>query len=165
MVNTCSQELASDNKLRGVLEYCLVLLGNSVPKTKLFKVVYLSDFGAYYFTGEPISGHLYKKRDHGPVADTLFALVDEMVSSREMAIKAGNKAKFHSLITEPKYIDLLTDEQKQIVKEVCNEWKSKKTEVIENFTHNQRPWALSKKDEIIPYELILQEEHPYIPVA
>lgn len=153
-------------KLRGMLEFCL-LHGSKfgkVPKTKLFKLVYLGDFSAYYYFGHPISCEQYNNRTYGPVPDPLFYLVDEMITNGDIHTEEGGKgANFHKLAIEPKYVSCLNDEEKVLLKKICEYWTSKPTEDIVNFVHSQRPWSLTKKDEPIPYELILQEIHPYQP--
>lgn len=154
-----------DQRLRGMLEY-LLLYGSKmggVPKTKLFKLVYLSDFSNYYFTGKSISGHVYKNRDYGPVPDALFVLVDEMKRAGDIKVEDGEQAQFHKLVVQPRHMGYLTEAQKQLLEKVCRYWRDKSTQHIVNFAHHQRPWFLTKKDEKIPYELILQEGHPFLP--
>jgi len=155
----------SEQKLRGVLEYCL-LHGSSlgkVPKTKLFKLIYLADFSKYYFEGKSITDEVYKNRPHGPVPDALFALVDEMTESGDILVECGKMANFHRLAVEPTAVKYLTKNDIKILKDVCDYWKDKPTEKVEEFSHNQRPWFLTEPNEVIPYELILQETHPYKP--
>jgi uncharacterized phage-associated protein len=161
-----NQELKTDNKLKALVEYCLLngsTLTQGVPKTKFFKLVYLCDFANFYYYGKPITDKIYKKRDWGPVPDTLFVLTDEMIGSDDIKISDGDKAKFHRLNRKPEYISYLTEEELKIAKKVCDYWKDRKAGEIINFTHDQRPWALSKEDDIVPYELILQEENPIHP--
>lgn len=160
-----SESNTQENKLRGMLEYCL-LNGSShgkIPKTKLFKLIYLSDFTSYYSTGKSISGLEYKNREYGPVPDVLFFLVDKMVESGDIVIEDGSLASFHKLAIEPKYLKNLTEGEEKILSEVCDYWSKKSTGEIVDLTHKQRPWALTKEDEVVPYELILQENHPFKP--
>jgi len=157
--------VSKDRKLRGILEYCL-LHGSGyekVPKTKLFKLIYLADFSSYYFAGNPISGQPYRNRDYGPVPDALFALVDGMEELGDLVIESGEKASFHRLAVEPKNIKYLDGEEKRLLSQICKFWRNKPTDEIVSFVHSQRPWSLTKKDEGVPYELILQENHPYRP--
>jgi hypothetical protein len=44
------------------------------------------------------------------------------------------------------------------MKEIGAKWKNKNTQDIVNFTHNQLPYTICRVDEIIPYELITQED-------
>lgn len=154
-----------EQKLRGILEYCL-LHGSTigkVPKTKLFKLIYLADFSAYYLRGNAISELTYKNRPHGPVPDELFALVDELVESGDIDVEEGRLAFLHKLTVEPTHIKFLDKEEKALLEVLCKYWKAKPTKTIVNFTHAQRPWCLTNDGEEVPYELILQEDHPYLP--
>lgn len=44
------------------------------------------------------------------------------------------------------------------MKKIANKWRDKKTKDIVNFTHNQLPYFLCRDNEVIPYELITQED-------
>ena len=45
-----------------------------------------------------------------------------------------------------------------MMKKIANKWADKSTSDIVNFTHNQLPYFLCNDNEIIPYELITQED-------
>lgn len=156
----------ADRRLRAVLEYFLVhgsTHSTGVPKTKLFKLIYLADFGNYYFNGQPLTHQVYKNRTYGPVPDSLFYLVDQMVDGGDLVVDSGNKASFHRLLVKPSYASVLSAKEIALLKRIADTWKSRPTEEIVKFTHDQRPWALTKADEDIPYSLILQEGHPFDP--
>jgi len=156
----------NEKKLRSILEYCLLngSIKNGVPKTKLLKLVYLADFSSYYFNGKSISGAIYKNRNFGPVPDVLFALIDEMKDHGDISISNGSMAQFHKLNVEPSYNENLSEEEIDLIDKICEYWRPKPTEDIVGFTHKQRPWALTRPDTEIPYQLIIQEDHPYLPV-
>src|SRR3989344_1847561 len=145
--------VSQDQKLQAMLEYCLLHCSkdNNVPKTNLFKLIYLADFAFYYQHGKSISEHIYKNRDYGPVPDTLFALVDEMTENGDIKITQSEKAKLHELAVKPMYANKLTKEEIEILSRVCKEWKDRSSREIVDFVHSQRPWALTKKDEPVPY--------------
>jgi hypothetical protein len=52
----------------------------------------------------------------------------------------------------------LSKEENLLIKKIAIKWKHKKTNEIVNFTHNQLPYFLCKDNELIPYELITQED-------
>lgn len=133
-------------------------------KTKLAKLLYLADFAWYYDHLESMSGMQYKKYEYGPVPDTFFRVIDEMVNDGKIhvdPIKEGEKDVF--LITESdgnkneKITTISADEHALMVK-IAEKWKDKKTNEIVNFTHNQMPYSICRDNEIIPYELITQED-------
>ena len=50
----------------------------------------------------------------------------------------------------------------KMIESIGAKWKDKKTAEIVNFTHNQLPYKICQPDEIIPYELITQEDPSYV---
>jgi len=137
---------------------------NKIPKTKLAKLLYLADFAWYYDHGESMSGMPYRRIAYGPVPDNFFRAIDELEEAGKIVIdRKTDNGKDMFLISESesntneKIADLSSDEIK-LMKEIGKKWKDKKTKEIVNFTHNQLPYALCRPDEIIPYELITQED-------
>ena len=55
-------------------------------------------------------------------------------------------------------IQTLSKEENSLMKKIAEKWKNKNTNEIVNFTHNQLPYFLCRDDELIPYELITQED-------
>jgi len=49
-------------------------------------------------------------------------------------------------------------EEQSFLKKIADKWKYKNTKEIVDFTHNQLPWSMCYKKEIIPYGLITQED-------
>ena len=135
-----------------------------IPKTKLAKLLYLSDFAWFYDHLESMSGMQYRKMTYGPVPDTFFRALDELEVSGKIIIDhkvADGKEMF--LISESdsnknEKIKTLSKEESSLMKKIAKKWKDKKTLEIVNFTHNQLPYFLCRDDELIPYELITQED-------
>jgi len=57
---------------------------------------------------------------------------------------------------------MLSDLEKREIDEICEAWKDANTQTIVNFTHHQKPWMACRPNEIIPYELILQEDPNHV---
>jgi hypothetical protein len=53
---------------------------------------------------------------------------------------------------------LLTEEEYNLIKKICEKWKGKPTNEIVKFTHNQLPWSMCEPMEEIPYAFITQED-------
>jgi len=135
-----------------------------VPKTKLAKLLYLADFAWFYDHLESMSGMQYRKIAYGPVPDMFFRALDELADDGKITIEKkteGDKDMF--LISESESnknekIQTLSSDEKKLMKEIAEKWKGKKTHEIVNFTHNQLPYFLCRENELIPYELITQED-------
>lgn len=136
-----------------------------VPKTKLAKLVYLADFAWFYKKMESMSGMQYRRIQYGPVPDLYFRALDEL--EEEGRINRDNKNNDVILISENKgsqkqKLDKIKKEELELIKKISKKWQDKKTREIVSFTHGQLPYKLCLPDEIIPYELIIQEDPEYI---
>ena len=135
-----------------------------VPKTKLAKLLYLADFAWFYEHLESMSGMQYRKIAYGPVPDTFFRVIDELEESGKIIIDhKSTESKDMFLISESESnknekIKTLSKDENALMKKIAEKWKDKKTQEIVNFTHNQLPYFLCREDELIPYELITQED-------
>jgi transcriptional regulator with XRE-family HTH domain len=136
-----------------------------IPKTKLAKLLYLADFTWYYNKLESMSGLPYRKIPYGPVSDTYFRVVEELLENGRLELekKEFDEGKVSFLIFENKSnsnqrLDQLSEEEKELIKKIALKWSDKSTNEIVNFTHNQMPYFLCREGEIIPYELITQED-------
>lgn len=136
-----------------------------IPKTKLAKFLYLADFAWFYEKLESMSGMKYRRIDYGPVPDLYFRALDELEEEGKInidrsidgviLISAGEGLKMKKLET-------ITGEEKFLMEKIFRKWKNKKTSEIVDFSHQQLPYRLCSPNEIIPYELIIQEDPAYV---
>lgn len=136
-----------------------------LPKTKLAKLLYLADFAWYYQNLESMSGMQYLRRAYGPVPDPYFRALAELEEEGKITIDRKGEALLVGLgegVVREK-LDCLESDEKTLIKNITHKWKGKRTREIVNFTHEQLPYKLCAPDEVIPYELITQEdpEHVY----
>ena len=133
-----------------------------IPKTKLAKLLYLSDFAWFYNSLESMSGMQYRKIIYGPVPDTFFRVLDELEEDGKIIVDRKNEnGKECFLVSESESnknekIQTISTEEKSLMKKIAEKWKDKKTQEVVNFTHNQLPYSLCRDNELIPYELITQ---------
>ncbi len=135
-----------------------------IPKTKLAKLLYLADFAWFYEHMESMSGMSYRKIAYGPVPDAFFRALDELEQDGKIVIDHKNEnGKEMFLVGESESnrnekIQTVSPKEQALLKKIAAKWKDKKTQEIVTFTHNQLPYVLCRMDEIIPYELITQED-------
>ncbi len=136
-----------------------------VPKTKLAKLLYLADFAWYYEHLKSMSNMQYLHRTYGPVPDPYFRALDELEESGKIIIDRKDNAILVSIGAGAVHqkLDLLEGNEVELMEKIATKWKDKKTQEIVGFTHEQLPYKLCAPDEVIPYELITQEdpEHVY----
>lgn len=135
-----------------------------VPKTKLAKLLYLSDFTYFYNHHKSMSGLEYRKIEHGPVPDYYFTLIEELEGDDKISIEHKGNALLISetRVGEKVADDLLSSDEKKLIKKIAKKWKDKNTKEIVGFAHSQIPYTFVDKGEIIPYELITQEDPNHV---
>lgn len=150
-----------------ILEYLRIgadTRDGKVPKTKLAKLLYLADFAWFYKHLESMSGMQYRRIQFGPVPDTYFRALDELFEEGKINIEQSGDAFLVSPAgsTSRAGSKLLSKGERDLIAAIAKKWRSKRTQEIVDFTHNQLPYAICKPDEIIPYELITQEDPGYV---
>lgn len=131
-----------------------------VPKTKLAKMLYLADFTWYYKNLESMSGMQYLKRTYGPVPDPYFRAIDELEEEGKITIDHKGDSLLIKLGkgAERQKLKSIDSNEEILIKEIARKWKNKRTREIVHFTHDQLPYKLCADGEVIPYELITQED-------
>ncbi|MCK5719841.1 MAG: SocA family protein [Thiomargarita sp.] len=147
-------------KLQQIITLC-IMYGTvkdwKITKIKLAKLVYLVDFAKFYKFLVPMTGFEYKKLPYGSITAEFFAVFDYMIAHGVIAEEKKGTINLFSLVEEPEK-DQLSEQEIELIKEIAQKWCRHNTESIVDFTHEQLPWKISRDNEIIPYELIIQEE-------
>jgi transcriptional regulator with XRE-family HTH domain len=158
----------NNKKFEQMYFYLLRKFKSGVPKTKLAKLLYLTDFSNFYNTLESMSGVPYVRREYGPVADIFFELTENLYDKGKINIEPLDGGALMIQSTSKDISDdLLSHDDKKLMDKIFNVWKNKRTQTVVNFTHEQKPWKACRDGEYIPYSLIIQEdpEHVYAPAA
>lgn len=136
-----------------------------IPKTKLAKLLYLADFSWFYENMKSMSGMQYRRIKYGPVPDSYFRALDELEDEGKINIDRSKSDVMLISETDSSKRDSLTTidkKEKALMTKVANKWMDKRTPEIVNFTHGQLPYKLCAPNELIPYELIIQEDPEYV---
>lgn len=136
----------------------------NITKTKLAKMLYLADFTWFYENLESMSGMEYRRIQFGPVPDMYFRALDELEELGKISI---SRKEDMILVSENRgskkdKLEILSEKELFLISKIAERWKNKKTKEIVDFTHNQLPYKICAPDEIIPYELIIQEDPDYV---
>lgn len=139
-------------------------MDKSITKTKLAKLVYLSDFAWFYNHLQSMSGMQYRKIRYGPVPDSYFRALDELEEEGKIVIDRKNKDGKEMLIisesesNKKQKLNIISNDEAVLMKDIYKKWQNKKTAEIVNFTHNQLPYLMADDEEIVSYALITQED-------
>lgn len=128
-----------------------------ITKTKLAKLCYLLDFAWYYYNLESITWLEYRRIQQWPVPDAYFSTIEELQEEESIMINQWGKAYLIENIEEPRH-DKLSEDEMNLLEKIAEKWKSNDTKEIVDFTHHQLPRMICGDKEIIPYDLITQEE-------
>jgi transcriptional regulator with XRE-family HTH domain len=136
-------------------------LEKNIPKTKLAKLLYFADFGWYYYHLQSMSGMQYRKQKYGPVSDTYFRMIDEMLDNGEIRIEQTEEGAM--LVSESRtgakiQPSELKKDELELIKNIDEKWKGRKTAEIVDFTHKQFPFLYAGDNEIVSYGLFTQED-------
>jgi transcriptional regulator with XRE-family HTH domain len=142
--------------------------GATLKKTKLAKLLYFADFTWYFNHLQSMSGLAYRKIEYGPVPDAYFRILDEMDEQSRLTVQkkeVEGKTMYEiseTFISEIEQLNLLSNEELILIDTIWDKWKNANTNQIVQYTHNQFPYKNVEIDQIIPYELILQEKAEYV---
>ncbi len=152
--------MSAARKFRELLLY-VAKLSEGDPRcgrTKLNKILFYADFGAYRKLGRSISGQTYLKREFGPVAGGLPATIDAMVADGECvwASRDHYGRSLHKLLPlrEPD-LAVFDAAEVDLVRQVVEElWELNATEVSD-LSHRFIGWQAAEIGEEIPYSTVL----------
>ncbi|MCI0345318.1 MAG: SocA family protein [Chloroflexi bacterium] len=127
-------------------------------RTKLNKILFYADFGAYRRFGRSISGQKYFKREFGPVPGGLPGTVDAMVEARECAWASrdhyGRTLQKLVALREPD-LSVFDAAEVDVVRQVVEElWERNATEVSD-LSHRFVGWQAAGMGDEIPYNTVL----------
>jgi hypothetical protein len=132
-------------------------------KTKLYKILYKSDFTAFRLLGRPITGAKYVRLLNGPIPDNIDELLSDMVASGDAKWEArpipDRKPQMRVVAQrEPDYT-LFSARDIAFVDEVIRDlWNSSGTDAADE-THGIVFQVLQLK-EAIPYEASIISDDP-----
>lgn len=138
-------------------------------KTKLAKLLYFADFAWFYKQLESMSGMEYRRIDFGPVPNEYFATLEELEREGKITITKEKHADGHDMYTitetrasERDNLQELDRREQKLIASIWKKWSDAGTGEIVHFTHEQLPYKLSFDKEVIPYELITQEDPDHV---
>jgi len=135
-----------------------------ILKTKLAKMLYLADFAWFYEQSESMSGLQYRRIKYGPVPDLYFRAIDELEEDGKITIDRKGELLLISenAASGQQKLNLLSEKELALIGKISLKWDKRKTSEIVDFTHNQLPYKICQPEEIIPYELITQQDPDYV---
>ena len=125
--------------------------------TKLNKILLCSDRYAYFWSGTPITGERYIKRQFGPVPAHILETLDELVSQEALIIREsyyGGYPKREFITLNAPDLSIFSAQEistvDSMIKAICDNHTAQS---ISDLTHD-KIWELADIGEEIPYETV-----------
>jgi hypothetical protein len=127
-------------------------------KTKLYKILFYSDFWAFQKLGHSLSGQEYHKLKNGPVPKQALPVISGMARSGECAWAAreyfGRPQQKLIALREPSLADF-TGEEIAIVQDVIRLLLHLDAAEVSDLSHRFLGWQLAEDGETIPYSTVV----------
>ena len=153
-------------KFREVLLYILNKVGakSNVGETVVYKLLYFIDFDFYEKYEEQLVGATYKKNTFGPTPIEFPAIVDSMISDKEIEkIKSAyyQKEQRKYLPLRKPDLECLSGKEIALIDEVLNRLSDKNASQISEYSHGDIPWKVTEDMEVIDYETVFYRTPEY----
>lgn len=125
-------------------------------KTKLFKILFFSDFEAYGRYRQPITGVPYKKWPFGPAPAMYMRMEQEMLSDRIIRIaraRVYNHSRQRVLPLREPIVDIFSARDISTVDRWIRFFWNTSAREVSRYSHG-KAWKLAHENERIPYEAV-----------
>ncbi len=137
--------------------------GLVIGSTKLNKLLFFSDFRAYWRLGQPISGARYQKLSHGPAARQFLPLQNQMLADEEVRWKAKPENEWDDVlipISQPNP-GVFSRDELAVMDEVFEDLRPFNAEATSDYSHlRSAGWQTVDLREDIPYESAFVSTEP-----
>lgn len=149
----------SIEKIKNVI---LFLANDTVPKTKLLKEMFYSDFYNYKNTTTSITGLEYVKLPYGPVPDDFDTIINLLYKENliDYKIKYINDESECHLIKSKKEFDkeIFDNEELEVLEKIKTYFKNYTTREIVEKSHQEKAYLKTKEKKKIDYEFAFDIE-------
>jgi DNA-binding XRE family transcriptional regulator len=132
-----------------------------IPKTKLAKLLYLTDAQWYVDRGSTMSSMVYRRLPQGPVPYEFFQSIDQMTESGTLSIRLKGLAQLigatESFVQPHSRLSLA---EVSLIRKICEKWKDKRTDAIVAHTHTHPTWQAAEDYEPVNMELLRNYKSP-----
>ena len=137
-------------------------------KKKLMKLFYFTDFCHVKKYAAPITYDNYVHLEHGPIPSTILNLVSAVESDKDdsilgdvLKIEMRDGSNMKRIITYKTFSDqdkeYLNNTELKILDEVCKKFFSSTGKNIEDASHQEAGWLMTRELESIPYTLAVND--------
>ena len=145
-------------KLKMVIYYLVKKLGNRLTKTKLMKLLFISDYiakeGKKSGIGRTITGAQYIYYHYGPFSFEVYPAINEMNGYEILEFDSSESSRYGSLFSyevgaNPRFEIRLSDHEKKILDLVINKYGYMPLDDLLTMVYNSKPMINAKVNDII----------------
>ena len=153
-------------KFKNVLLYILESCAGkpNVGEATLNKLLYFCDFNYYEIYEEHLTGVRYKKLPHGPVAQKLDSIINQMVADNQLQ---RIKTEYRGFV-QTRYLPLVKADLTQlsaaemtVIDDVIQQMGDWNADRISEYSHKDMPCMATEENGYIDYNLAFYREFPY----
>ena len=152
------------DKYRQTILYLLHECDNQhLGVVKLMRLLYFVDFDHFEQFRSSLTGDVYRRLPRGPVPSSAAAVLDDMVLDGEIVPLTVEVGDFKQYRYEPQVaydLSEFCDGDRQILAAVVRRWRDVPSKEIEQASHDELPWLVTKPNEVIPYVLAFHRATP-----
>lgn len=124
--------------------------------TKLNKILFFSDFGAFRQLGRSITGAVYQHLPQGPCPHQLLPAVEALgdaVTAISERTYAGTQTRL--MAVRPPDLSLFTGAEIAVVEDVLTDLAPLTNKQVSDLSHDTMAWRLTEERQEIPYGMAL----------
>jgi len=125
---------------------------------KLNKLLFYIDFLAYLHLGKSVTGHKYRKLEHGPAPTKFVQIRRRLIQNKALAVQRmpvyGKEQQKHLALRQPNTA-LFGGEEIALAEQVLQGCSTHSASEISDLSHQFIGWKLAKLGETIPYSVAL----------
>lgn len=147
-----------ENRLEMVIYYLVKNLGNRLTKTKLMKLLFISDYiakeGKNLGIGKTITGTKYIYYHYGPFSFDVYPAIDEINGYEILELNLSEDSRYGSLYSyeigaHPRFEPKLNENEKKILDIVIDKYGNLSLDALLKIVYNSKPMKNAKVNDII----------------
>lgn len=146
-----------------ILKECLIYFvykhSGRIGRTKLFKLVYLSDVLSYAKRGKTITGIDYVYYDYGPWSPLFYDALDltKGIIQERVSLTSRGDPSYIYRTAAPRYrFEHLSEEDLEILKQIDTEWGNRSLRAVLSAVYSSPPFADAKYGDTLDFDKISQ---------
>ena len=133
-------------------------------RTKLAKVLFYSDFGAYREGGESLTGAVYERWQYGPFPPDLFSVERGLEQARKVSlaynVPEAEQKKIVPLVDPPDLAQFLEPWQISLINVYIDQFRRQTAREVSDESHEHFGWRMAYERQAIPYDAAFLPEGP-----